>query len=222
MKDHQPVSKWGTKADSGCSGSPQARVRRIAVVDDHALVRDGVGKLIDRHPGWTLCGEGRTGKDAIAIHERERPDVIILDFAMPDGNGLEATRAIVAKDPEARIIMITGYDPESVAREATRAGVKGLILKTDAGQVLEQAIETVLAGGSYFSSSPGGLAAGFAEIGLERKGANSLSSREKEIIGLIGDGLTSKEIGGMLGISARTVETHRANIMRKLNMRSVV
>ncbi|MGH8018832.1 MAG: response regulator [Opitutaceae bacterium] len=199
---------------------------RIAIADDHEFVRKGLRMTVAEHEGWTVCGEASSGVEAVELAKRTQPDVIILDFTMPGMNGIEAARRIRTEAPETEVLMLTMHETESLVRDAIASGVHGFILKSDAGRLLEEALESLLQKKPFFTGRVSQLILqrylGPPEETAEEKGPGSrLSPREREVTKLIAEGLSTREAAARLGISPKTAETHRTNIMRKLNLHSV-
>ena len=185
---------------------------RILLADDHEIVRRGLCALLQRHEGWEICGEASDGREAVQKAKLLKPDVVIVDIGMPNLNGLDATRQLLQYDPNFRIIVLTVSDADQVIREALDAGARGFVLKSDAARDLVAALELLLAG--------------FLEKGSAISRSNPpslpmLTAREREITQLLAEGRSSKEAASLLNLSTKTVETHRSNIMRKLNLHSI-
>lgn len=197
---------------------------RIAIADDHEIVRQGVRNLIENEPGLELCGEATIGRDAVDLVIREEPELAILDISMPGLNGIEATRQILRAKPQTRILMFTMHDAEQLVLEVFNAGAHGYLLKSDAGRHLITAIKTIAAGQRYFSSRLSEVIYdSFRHKSVPHAPASEqkASSREREIIQLLAEGKSNKEVAQELGISVKTAETHRAAIMRKLGLHSI-
>jgi DNA-binding NarL/FixJ family response regulator len=199
---------------------------RILIADDHELVRRGLRSTLAEHPGWEICGEASSGREALEVARRTRPDVAVLDFAMPDLNGLEAARRMRIELPDTEVLMLTMHETESLVREALAAGVRGFILKSDAGRLLADAIESLLQHKPFFTGRVSQLILhGYLNPSdrtpTEETPATRLSPREREVVQLIAEGRSTKEVADRLTISPKTAETHRTNIMRKLNLHSV-
>ena len=197
---------------------------RIIIADDHDIVREGLRQLVEAQPGWTVCAEATTGREAVEQARHHRPHVAVLDFSMPELNGLEATRQIRKALPQTEVLILTMHDSEELAREILGAGARGFVLKTHAKRQVPLAIAALAEHKPYFDSSVSALLLESflnpASPPRESKTVRDLTPREREIVQLIAEGRTSKEVAARLGISAKTVEAHRANIMNKLNLRS--
>jgi len=199
---------------------------RIIIADDHELVRRGLRATISERTDWEVCGEASSGREALDLARSVKPDIAVIDFAMPDLNGLEAARRIRAELPETEVLMLTMHETESLVREALAAGVHGFILKSDAGRLLAEAIEALLAKKPFFTGRVSQLILhGYLNPSDKGDEASAtltrLSPREREVVQLIAEGKSTKEVADRLGISPKTAETHRTNIMRKLNLHSV-
>ena len=200
---------------------------RILIADDHEVVRRGLCSLLASHPGWEVCAETADGREAVAKTSQLKPDVVILDLGMPNMNGLAAARQILRENPRQRILILTVADSEQAIREAVHSGAKGFVLKTDASQELITAVETLVQNRTYFSSVAGHLIlqdfVSEGERGSRRPMAKgtTLTAREREIVQLLAEGKTSKEVANILNVSVKTAETHRSNLMRKLGIHSL-
>lgn len=195
---------------------------RLLIADDHALVREGLRRVLEPRREWEICAEAVNGRDAVALALRHRPDVAIVDFAMPELNGLEATRLIRAELPQCEVLVLTMHETEALVRDVLAAGARGFILKCEAGHILIQAIETLLRRQPYFSARVSELVLqGYLNPApAAGESAGPLTARERQVVQLVAEGKSSKEIADALGVSVKTVETHRANILRKLDLRS--
>jgi len=196
---------------------------RLLLADDHTVVRQGLRKVLEERPDWEVVAEAGDGREAIRLAEQHKPDVAVIDAAMPLLNGVEATRQITKRAPDTRILILSMYDDEAYVAQALKAGATGYLLKDSADVNLLQAVSDVSQGKSFFSPSIARLVLDDfrrprGEGQIDRY--ESLSDREREIFQLIADGKVNKEIAGTLGISLSTVETHRAHIMEKLNVHS--
>ena len=197
------------------------RQLRILLADDHVTVRHGLKLLIDGEPDMKVVGEASDGEAALRQALDLKPDVVILDISMPGMNGLAATRALRKVQPDAIIVTLTRHADDAYLQELLRAGVKGYVLKRSAPTELLHAIRGVAAGGQYLDSTlTERVTAGFVSKQGGRAGAAvpSLTDREAEVLRLIASGYGNKEIAGRLGLSAKTIEAHKANAMRKLDL----
>jgi DNA-binding NarL/FixJ family response regulator len=201
---------------------------RILIADDHELARNGIRAVLETHPGWEVCGEAKDGRESVELAAATNPDVVLLDIGMPNLNGLEAARQILAVAPDTAILILTMHDSDNVIREVLRAGARGFILKTDAGRDLVAAVEALQRQRTFFTTRVSQMVLdGF----LDRQGkapeapremsGDVLTSREREVIQLLAEGKTSKEVAVALNLSVKTAETHRTNLMRKLGLHSV-
>jgi DNA-binding NarL/FixJ family response regulator len=199
---------------------------RILVADDHDLVRRGVKTVLLSHPGWEVCGEATTGREAVTKSKELEPDVVILDIGMPDLNGLEAARRIRTASANTEILILSMHHSDQLIREIVDAGIRGYIVKSDSDRDLIIAVESLADHKPFFTSqvtevilgrfNSGGPVKEVPDLIRER-----LTAREREIVQLIAEGKSSKEVASLLGISFKTAETHRANVMRKLEIHSV-
>jgi len=198
---------------------------RIIIADDHEIVRQGVKNLIENESDMELCGEATLGRDAVDLAAKLEPDVAILDISMGGLNGIEAARQIVKNQPRTRILMFTMHEAEQLVHEVFNAGAHGYLLKSDAGRHLVTAIRTVASGSHYFSSKLSQVIfEGFLQKDVPHRPADTQqkpSAREREIIQLLAEGRSNKEVASTLGISVKTAETHRAAVMRKLGLHSI-
>ena len=193
---------------------------RVVVADDHALVRDGLRAVLAREPDIATVGEAADGRQALAVVDATSPDVVVLDLSMPLLNGLDAARQLAARDRGPRPILITMHLEDRYVLEALRAGVRGYVLKKQAAADLVQAIRDVAAGRVYLSP---GISAAVAEA--IRTGAASpeerLTPRERQVLQLVAEGKTTKEIAAILDVSVKTVDAHRTHLMQKLDLHDV-
>jgi DNA-binding NarL/FixJ family response regulator len=198
-----------------------ARKLRVLLADDHVTVRHGLKLLIDSEPDMTVVAEASDGASAVQRALDLKPDVVVMDISMPGMNGLVATRALKEKQPQATIITLTRHGDDAYLQELLRAGVSGYVLKQSAPAELLQAIRAAAAGGQYLDSTlTARVTAGF--LGREGKrpsrSSAALSDRESEVLRLIASGYSNKEIAARLALSVKTVEAHKANAMRKLDL----
>lgn len=201
-------------------------VFRILVADDHEIVRRGISSLLSTRSGWEVCAEAGNGRAAVEKAKELRPDLVILDLHMPSLNGLEAARQILRDNPQQRILVLTITDSEQMAQELLRVGAKGYVLKSDAATDLIKAVEALQLNRTFFNSGIDrmvleGYLSG-SGLSLARTcGGSNLTSREREVLQLLAEGKTTKEVAVALGLSVKTADTHRSNIMRKLELHSV-
>ena len=194
----------------------------ILVVDDHAVVRRGVRSLLESHEGWVVCGEATNGRDAVEQTRRLRPDVVVMDLSLPDLNGLDATRQILKDAPEIEVLVLTMHHSEELARNVLQAGARGYVLKSDADENLITAVDSLRQHKPFLTSTVTEFVLGdYVRRGEDVQDNFVLTAREREIVQLIAEGRSNKEAASTLGISVKTIEAHRANIMRKLQLRSV-
>jgi DNA-binding NarL/FixJ family response regulator len=197
-----------------------ASAKRILIADDHELVRRGVRALLQERPEFRLVAEAAHGRDALDLARESKPDIAILDYSMPELNGYQLTVALKREIPGIEILIYTMYDRESMVIDVLRAGARGFILKSDSAEHLFAALNALAMHRPYFS---GGVSETLLGQYLKTKPATALSTlthREREIVQLIAEGKINKVIGGLLAISVKTVETHRAAAMHKLKLRS--
>lgn len=188
---------------------------RLVLADDHVLVRQGLKALLESE-GFTVAGEAADGHEAARLVRTENVDVAVLDISMPHCNGLNAALELQRTCPRVKVIVLTQHDEPQYVAEAFRCGVKGYVLKNQAARDLTHAIRSVCRGEVYFSPGvAGAVAASYASTGLSTA---ALSVRERQVLQLIAEGDSTKEIAVRLGISAKTVETHRFKMMRKLDI----
>ncbi len=194
---------------------------RILLADDHSVVRRGLKALLESKKGWKVCAEVGDGRTAIAEAERHKPDVAILDIGMPELNGVEATRQIRAASPGTEVLILSAHGSEKLAREIFDAGGRGYLVKEDADQDLLAAVDAVSRHKSYFTQKLSDWVARQMPDPRGKGSRNQLTPREREIVQLLAEGKSNKEAATTLGISVKTIETHRANIMLKLNVHSI-
>jgi DNA-binding NarL/FixJ family response regulator len=196
---------------------------RILIADDHELFRRGIAAELTQVPGWVVAAEAANGRDAAAAAAEFKPDIIVLDLTMPELNGLDAARKIISADPAARILILTAHESEQVVREVLSAGARGYVLKSDAGRVLVTAVRALLDGRYFFTSTVAQMVLdGYLRSeARDADAAHTLSVREREIVQLLAEGNSNKDIARALDISVSTAETHRSNIMRKMEFASL-
>ena len=201
-------------------------VLRIVVVDDHSVVRRGVRALLESQPGWEVVAEATTGREAVDVVKRLQPDVVVIDLSLPELNGLDATRQILKELPRTEVLVLTMHHSEELVRDVLRAGARAYVLKSDADASLISAVDSLRQHKPF-------LTANVAEFVLDdylRRGDDqdpvglphtAVTAREREIIQLLAEGKSNKETASILGVSVKTIEAHRANLMRKLHLRSL-
>lgn len=199
---------------------------RILVADDHDIIRRGLKELLTSRSGWEVCAEAKTGREAVTLAEQLKPEVVVMDISMPDLNGLEAARQIRKSLPRTEILILTLHFSDQLVREIVEAGVRAYIMKSDADRDLVAAVEALSNHRPFFTARAAEmLLDGFrrprTDIDPDTVVRNRLTAREREIVQLLAEGKSSKEVAVSLGISVKTAETHRANIMRKLELHSV-
>ena len=206
---------------------------RILIADDHEVARHGIRALLEAHAGWEVCAEAKDGREAVELASTTNPALILLDIGMPNLNGLEAARKILAASPDVPILILTMHDSDQVVREVLRVGARGFLLKSDAGRDLVAAVEALQMRRTFFTTKVSQMVLeGYLdrdspenrEAGNEKKqdeAAAVLTGREREVIQLLAEGKTSKEVAVALRLSVKTAETHRTNLMRKLDLHSV-
>lgn len=200
---------------------------QILIADDHDVVRHGLRSLLETREGWQVCAEAINGRDAVDLAIQLMPDVAILDVSMPSLNGLDATKLIRKASPRTEILIFTMHESEQLIREVLAAGAKGYLLKSDAARSVIAAVEALAAHRPYFNWKvsetilDGFLRAATVPM-AEGSSGEPLTPREREIVQLLAEGLSNKEVATRLDISIKTVETHRATVMRKLDAHSVV
>lgn len=197
---------------------------RILIADDHEVARRGIRSILEGRAGWEVCGEAADGREAVNAATKLRPDLVLLDIGMPSLNGLDATRQILAAMPEIRVLILTMHDSEQVVREVLAAGARGFLLKSDAGRDLVAAVEALQHHRTFFTTKVAQLVLdGYLRPSSEGDQSRSvLTPREREVIQLLAEGKTTKEVATTLNLSVKTAETHRTNLMRKLDLHSVV
>jgi DNA-binding NarL/FixJ family response regulator len=197
---------------------------RILVADDHEVVRQGLRALLESQPGWQVVAEAANGRQAVELARRHKPDIVILDISMPELNGLEATSLILQEAPRSQVLILTVHESERVVREVLAAGARGYLMKSDAGRELVLAVEALGQRRPYFTSQVAEMMLeGYLQPGAPAPDDDGLrlTSREREIVQLLAEGKTNKEVASILNISVKTAETHRTNIMNKLRLHSL-
>ena len=201
---------------------------RILLADDHEVVRAGLRALLEEQSGWEVVAEAVDGRDAVEKATKLKPDVVVIDIAMPSLNGLEAVRQIVKTVPNTKVLVLTMYDSDPLIQQVLQAGARGYLLKSDAGRDLVSAIDALRRNKTFFTPKVSQMVLeGYLDKGPKEKETEEepeslrLTSRQREIVQLLAEGKSSKEVAAVLGLSVKTAETHRANIMRKLDCHSV-
>jgi len=198
---------------------------RVLIADDHEVVRQGILSLVKMLNQFEVCGEAMDGRDAVQKAKELRPDIVIIDIGMPQLNGLDATRQIMRERPSTKVLVLTMHDSEQVVREVLEAGARGYLLKSDAGRDLVSALEALQLDKTFFTTkiSEMVLASFLNSRTMEPTPSNALglTSREREVIQLVAEGKSTKEVAVTLGLSVKTADTHRSNLMRKLGVHSV-
>ena len=196
----------------------------LLIADDHEVVRRGLCVLIAEQSGWKIVAEAKDGRDAVIKADQFKPDVAILDISMPLLNGLEATRQIAKVSPGTKVLILTVHDADLLVGKVIQAGARGYILKTDLGRDLISAVKALLANKTFFTAKVAQMVMdGYLGKGPKSSGEefSQITGREREVVQLLAEGKSSKEVATILGISTKTAETHRTNLMRKLNCHSV-
>jgi DNA-binding NarL/FixJ family response regulator len=202
---------------------------RILIADDHEVARRGIRAVLENHPGWAVCGEAKDGRESVELAAATKPDLVLLDIGMPNLNGLEAAPQILTILPDVAILILTMHDSDNVVREVLRAGARGYLLKSDAGRDLVAAVEALQNQRTFFTTRVSQMVLdGFLDreksggiVKTDDSTTDVLTSREREVIQLLAEGKTSKEVAVALNLSVKTAETHRTNLMRKLGLHSV-
>ncbi|HEX3879809.1 MAG TPA: response regulator transcription factor [Bryobacteraceae bacterium] len=198
---------------------------RILLADDHAIVRDGLRALLEKQPDMTVAGEASDGREAVQIAEENAPDVVVMDIAMPSMNGIEATRRIVATRPATAVVILSMHQDESYVLRSLKAGARGYLLKDSLRSDVVEAIRSVAQGRSFLTRKVSRLLQEDYIRQMERRGVEDsydlLTDREREVLQLVAEGRTNKEVASVLNIGLTTVETHRTHILQKLGLHSV-
>jgi DNA-binding NarL/FixJ family response regulator len=225
VPDREAKMESSLELDSQRSDA-QGRRTRILLVDDHELVRKGLRALLEGCENTEVCGEAKDGREAVQRALELKPDVVVMDICMPELNGLEAAREIKRVASQTKVLALTVSDSEQLAEDLLKAGVRGYLLKSDAGCDLVRGVESLQQDRPFFTPKIAkmvleGYLKAVAAIPEAKTGSVSLTSRERHIVQLLAEGKTNKEIAEMLKITVKTAETHRANIMHKLNLHSI-
>ena len=199
---------------------------RILLADDHEVVRRGLCAILQNKSEWEVCGEAKDGIDAVEKAKRLKPDVVIIDIGMPNLNGLDATRQIVDALPQTKVLVLTLYESDDMIQQLLNAGARGFLLKSDAGRNLVAAVEALRRSGTYFTSKvaemvrDGYLKRNTEPVLLASK-RTRLTFRERQLVQLLAEGKSTRQAALALGMSVKTAETHRSNVMRKLQLHSI-
>ena len=198
---------------------------RILLADDHDIVRRGLKELLEEHVGWSVCAEASDGRAAVELALAHRPQIAVLDLSMPELNGLEATRRIRERLPDTEVLIFSMHESEELIRDVLAAGARGYLLKSDASRQLVPAVESLARHKPFFSVRVSEVVlSGFLKAGQVQAGPSALerlTSREREVVQLLAEGKSNKQIARLLDLSVKTVETHRSSAMRKLNLKSL-
>jgi DNA-binding NarL/FixJ family response regulator len=193
---------------------------RVLIADDHDLMRRGVRALLESRPEWQICAEAHTGSEALAKAEELQPDVAIVDITMPELNGVDAARRIRKASPKTEVLVLSMHYADQLIRDTVEAGARGYVVKSDSERDLVTAVEALANHKPFFTPRATEVLLSHLDT-ASSKSKNPLTSREREIVQLLSEGKSSKEVASVLNISVKTAETHRANIMRKLEIHSV-
>jgi two-component system response regulator NreC len=198
---------------------------RIVIADDHTIMRNGLRLILERQSEFSVVGEASDGREAIALAQDLAPDVVILDIAMPSLNGIEAAARITADHPRTAVLILSMHSDESYVLRALKAGARGYLLKDSADSDLVSAVRALCAGKAFFSPAVSRVLADDYVRQIRQRGLedpyDSLTARERELVQLVAELKSTKEIANLLNLSPHTVDTHRANLMSKLNLHSI-
>jgi DNA-binding NarL/FixJ family response regulator len=205
----------------------RARPVRILLADDHDVVRQGLRRLLEAQPGWIVCGEAMDGRQAVARCQEMAPNVAVLDVSMPELNGLEATRQIRKVSPATEILVFTMHQSEQLVRDMLSAGARGYLLKSDASGNIVEAVASLAAHRPYFNMRVSetilaGYLQAITQDSSQRRSGDPLTPRERKVLQLLAEGKSNKEVARRLEIGVKTVEAHRATLMRKIGANSIV
>jgi DNA-binding NarL/FixJ family response regulator len=222
----QTMEEKSCREGYSISGGARMTTLKLLLADDHEIVRQGLRSILAQLKDCEIVGEAADGRQAVAMTKELSPDIVILDIAMPTLNGLEATRQILKLRPQTKVLVLTMHEADLVIREVLDAGARGYILKTDAGRDLVTAVESLRRNKTFFTSRVSQMILdGFLKGDPRPRAGESngirLTPRQREIVQLLAEGKSSKEVAVALNLSVKTAETHRANIMRKLDCHSV-
>lgn len=196
-------------------------MRKLLIADDHEAIRNGVRSIVAARQQWRIVAEASNGHEALSLAQETQPDIAIIDYSLPQMNGLELTQALRREVPRAEVLIYTMHDREDIVQKVLRAGARGYVLKSDPGPDLIAAVEALLMRKPYFSGAVSeALLDHFLDSSHSRNDASMLTTREREVVQLIAEGKINKEMAHILSISVKTVETHRASVMHKLNLKT--
>lgn len=196
-------------------------MRKLLIADDHEAIRDGVRSIIGARQEWSIVAEASNGHEALSLARATQPDVAIIDYSLPQMNGLELTQALRREVPRTEVLIYTMHDREDIVQKVLRAGARGYVLKSDPGLDLIVAVEALLMRKPYFSGAVSeALLDHFLDSSCARNDTSTLTTREREVAQLIAEGKINKEMAHILDISVKTVETHRASVMHKLRLKT--
>ena len=202
-----------------------SRKFKVVIAEDHTILREGLKALLSSDPELVVCGEAENGKDAINMVQRLNPDIILMDLSMPKIHGLEAIREIRKTSPSTKVLVLTVHDNEEYISATLRSGASGYVLKNDSYEELLASIKSVLGGKSYLSPAISQTVIQGYLHGKKgediRTGYETLTARERETLKLIAEGVRNRDIAEFMGISSKTAEKHRSNLMRKLDLHSI-
>ena len=197
---------------------------RIVVADDHPLMRRGICDLLESEPGWKVVAEASNGREAVEAMTGSKPDVLVIDLAMPELNGLTATREILRALPKTEVVLLTMHNTEQVIREVLESGARGFVLKSDAGQSLVAAVKAVAGGKPFFTPNVADVVLKGYLRSNSKNGSRAnlpvLTTRELQVMQLLAEGKANKAVASAMQISVKTVEAHRSNINRKLSIKT--
>jgi len=200
------------------------RKLRIVVADDHALMRRGICDLLETEPGWEVVAEASNGREAVEAVAKAKPDVLVIDLAMPELNGLTATREILRSFPKVEVVLLTMHNTDQAIREVLESGARGYVLKSDAEQDLITAVKAVAVGKPFFTPNVAEVVLkGYLCRNTKKETSDSLpelTTRERQVVQLLAEGKGNKDVAVAMQVSVKTVEAHRSNINRKLSIRS--
>jgi len=198
---------------------------RILIADDHPVVRAGLKTLLGAHQGWNVCGEAADGREAVAEYKRLKPDVVILDICMPKLNGVDAARLILKLDPTQGVVILTDVQSEAIICQCLMMGVRGWVMKSDVPDDLMAAVEALQRKATFFTPFVANLVLDGCRRRWEYQKSGTmvprLTPREREVVQILGEGGTTQNVATVLGVSLKTAETHRSNIMQKLGFHAV-